>query len=65
MEITMLVPVHHTKPVSNLITTLIKQMELLECTELYSSETGELILLEELYRMNGILSSLEVVDTMR
>lgn len=65
MKITMLVPVHHTKPVSNLITALIKQMELLGCTELYSSETGELILLEELYRMNGILESLEVVDTMR
>lgn len=65
MKITMLVPVHHTRPISNLITTLTKQMELLECTELYSSETGELILLEELYRVNGILSSLEVVDTMK
>lgn len=65
MKITMLVPLHHTRPISNLITTLTKQMELLECTELYSSETGELILLEELYRVNGILSSLEVVDTMK
>lgn len=55
---------HKFVPVENTIHNVIKVMDMLDCTYLYNSKTGEVIGIEDLCKTVDVLSKFCHVDTM-
>lgn len=64
MKITFLGSEHHINATYNTIDNVERGMRLTGCKTLESSKTGEIITIEELKRVKGILSGLKNIDEM-
>ena len=64
MKITILSSEYHVNATYNVIDNVERGMKLTGCKTLESSKTGEVITIEELERVKGILSGLKDIDMM-